>query len=142
MSTNQSIYQSIFWRIYFFGTIASMQKITNMRIIFLVPPLILSLPVCICFWIKYIYNAWCYYYYFLFIYLLIFLFPHLEKVYHFWMSCGCCWNPGPCYLPTSEMIWVWTRNLWNIGDRRCCSLRPIFSPNVMKTASTYLKDYS
>ena len=43
---------------------------------------------------------------FVFVYLFTyFLLPHLEKVYHFWMSCGCRWNPGPCYLPRSEMIW-------------------------------------
>ena len=67
-------------------------------------------------------------------------FPHLEKVYHFWMCFGCAWNPGPCYLHRNKMMW---------GDSNPQFFGPrwtqpqlktnYFFHNVMKTASTYLK---
>ena len=50
----------------------------------------------------------------------LFFFPHLEKVYHFWMYFGRRWNPGTCHLSTSEIVRIWTSDL---GDR---SLRQFF----------------
>ena len=61
-----------------------------------------------------------YMYPFFFSNLFFIFFPHLEKVYHFWMYFGRRWNPGTCHLSTSEIVRIWTSDL---GDR---SLRQFF----------------